>query len=448
MELLEFLNPGEKVKNIRKLLGLKQEKLEEIGVSRNFISMVEHDKRKLNKRTAKKVLDIFKQKAKELNLDLSIDVKYLLTSATEEAMVYCREKLNIELSMEEIENLIDLCNKYKIVEDILPILYIRKANLLFEKTIFDEAFVQYYNAFEIYNSNNDIANKAFVFNKLGKCKLMTLDLTESLAYFIRSYNLSLDSDNITIKKYSLYNLALVYGRLDKLEEAQKNIDSYILLCDSKNDFYEAMDAEILRAIYFSREGKYEKSIETYLKILTKESQIKDASLALIYNNLGINYFEISNLESSIECFNKAQHLRETSDISKLCRTLIDKSKVYMKNKVTNEAVKLLNEALDMSIIYSDVEYIINSFNLLEEIYTSLHDKNSLSLLYNKILFILKNKANNQQMVNIYTKISVRALIHNCTKEDEEYKTNLMNLNILLNKNNFSKKCFLNYHNMV
>lgn len=442
MDCLEFLNPGEKVKNLRKLLGLKQEKLEEIGVSRNFISMVEHDKRKLNKRTALKVLDIFKQKAKELDLEINIDVKYLLTSAAEEASAYCREKLSLELSMEEIENLIDLCNKYKIVADILPNLYIKKANLLFEKTIYDEAFFHYYSAYEIYNNNLDLENKAYIFNKLGKCKLMTLDLKESQAYFIRSYNLSIECHNLTIKKYSLYNLALVYGRLNKLEEAIKHIDDYILLCDSKSDFYDVLNAEILRAIYFSKEGKYEKAIETYLKILTKEAQIKETLLALIYNNLGTDYFETNNLESSIECFNKAQHLREIKDMSKLCRTLIDKSKVYIKNKLTNEALKLLNEGLDMAIIYSDVEYIINSYNLLEEIYTSLQDKNSLDLLYNKILFILKNKAINEQMINIYAKVCVKALIHNYTKKDEDYKNNLMDLNILLNKNvNLSKNYF-------
>jgi HTH-type transcriptional regulator, quorum sensing regulator NprR len=434
VELLEFLNPGEKVKNIRKLLGLKQERLEEIGVSRNFISMVEHDKRKLNKRTAGKVLDIFQGKAKELDIDLNIDVKYLLTTAAEEATVFCREKINLELSMEEIASLIDLCNKYRIVKDILPSLYMKKANLLFGRTIYDEAFVHYYNAFEIYNDNGDLTNKAFVFNKLGKCKLMTLDLSESLAYFIRAYNLSIECGNVTIKKYSLYNLALVYGRLDKLEEAQTYIDNYISLCDSKSDFYEVVDAEVLQAFYFAKEGKYEESIETYLKILTKETKIKDTSLALIYNNLGVDYFEINNLENSIEYFNKAQHLRETRDISKLCRTLIDKSKVYIKNKLTNEAIRLLNEGLDMAIIYSDLEYIITSYNLLEEIYTSLHDKNSLNLLYKKILFILKNKANNQHMVNIYTTICVKSLIHDCDKQDnEEYKNKLMDLNVFLNK---------------
>lgn len=447
---MEFLNSGEKVKNIRKLLGLKQEKLEEIGVSRNFISMVEHDKRKLNKKTAKKVLEIFQEKAKELNMDLNINVRYLLTNAAEEATEFCREKLDTQLSMEEVENLIDLCNKYKIVEDILPTLYINKANLLFERTVYDDAFVEYYNALEIYNDNSDLTNKAYVLNKLGKCKLMTLDLTESLAYFIRSYDLSIESENVDIKKYSLYNLALVYGKLNKLKEAQAYIDEYILLCDSKGDFYDVLDAEVLRAFYLSRTGKYEKSIEIYLKILAKETQIKDTSLASIYNNLGADYFAINNLESSIEYFDKAHHLRETRDTSKLCRTLIDKSKVYIKNKLTNEALRLLNEGLDMAIIYSDIEYIIYGYNLLEEIYTSLNDKNNLNLLYNKMLFILNNKANNQHIVNIYAKVCVKSLIHSYgTEDNEEYKNKLMNLDILLNKSvNSSKNYFKKFDNMV
>jgi len=440
---VEFLNPGEKVKNIRKLLGLKQEKLEEIGVSRNFISMVEHDKRKLNKRTAAKVLSVFQNQAKELDIDLDIDVKYLLTSASDEATSYCREKLNSDFTMDEIEQLIELCNKYKIVEDILPNLFMKKADILFDKTIYNEAFVEYYNALEIYKDKKDIENKALVFNKLGKCKLNTLDFTESLAYFIRSNNLSSECNNLTIKQHSLFNLAIIYGRIDKLEEAHTYINNFISICDSKNDLYEIIQAEVLRAVYYAREGKYEKSIETYLKILVKETQIKDATLALIYNNLGSDYLEFNDLENSMECFNRAQHLRETRDTSKLCRTLIDKSKVFIKNKLTNEAIKLLNEGLDMAIIYSDLEYLISGFNLLEEIYSSLQDDNALNLLYNKVLYILKNKANNQYLANVYAKICLNSLIHDSKNENNpEFRNKLIDLSVFLNKSlNFSKNDF-------
>ncbi|MFL0246588.1 helix-turn-helix domain-containing protein [Candidatus Clostridium stratigraminis] len=440
---MEFLNPGEKVKNIRKLLGLKQEKLEEIGVSRNFISMVEHEKRKLNKKTAAKVLGVFQNQAKELDINLDIDVKYLLTTAAEEATSYCREKLNLELSMDEIEQLIDLCNKYKIVADILPNLYMKKADILFDKTIYNEAFVEYYNALEIFKDNKDKDNKALVFNKLGKCKLNTLDFTESLAYFIRSYDLSSECNNLIIKKHTLFNLAIIYGRIDKLEEAHAYINDYISLCDSSNDLYDIIQAEVLRAVYYAREGKFNKSIDTYLEILVKETQIKDATLALIYNNLGSDYLEINDLENSIECFNRAQHLRETRDASKLCRTLIDKSKVFIKNKLSIEAIKLLNEGLDMAIIYSDLEYIISGFNLLEEIYTSLHDDNALNLLYTKVLYILKGKASNQYLANVYTKICLNSLIHDSKNEKSpEFKNKLIDLSIFLNKSlNFTKNDF-------
>ena len=77
---IKFLTVGEKMKNIRKKLGMKQYDLEEIGITRSYISMIETNKRKINKETMKKMIELFKQKASELNIEkkkLNLQLNYM-----------------------------------------------------------------------------------------------------------------------------------------------------------------------------------------------------------------------------------------------------------------------------------------------------------------------------------------------------------------------------------
>ena len=429
---MEFLTTGEKIKNLRKILGIKQEELTSIGVSRNFISMIENDKRKLNLKTAQLLIEIFKSKSSEVEIDLDIDENYLLKSPREEAREYCNKKITDSLSIEEIDNLIDISSQYNLL-DILSTLYVSKGNMVYKNSKYSEAFAHYYDALDIYNSINKLEDKAFIYNKLGKCRLQMLEYFESLSFFRKAYNLSLIVSCKVVERNSLYNMALVYKRLNKIDDALKCLNKYIDICDYSIDFFDIIDAKILEANCYFSEKKYDMSIQIYKEILNKENQLKDPILGNIYNNLGLAYLEVNDLENSLFYFNKSQKIRRISDKSKLHRTLIDKSNVFIRNKITNEASNLLRKGFDMSVIYNDLEYIILSFNMLERIYIDLSDNERLILLYEEMLRIISSDKNTQSSILIYTKISNKlALIHIENNDIEKCKDRLKALNDKIN----------------
>ena len=429
---MEFLTTGEKIKNLRKILGIRQEELTSIGVSRNFISMVENDKRKLSLKTAQLLIKIFKSKSNEVEIDLDIDEKYLLKSPDDEAREYCIKKINDVLSIEEIDNLIDVSIRYNLL-DILSTLYVHKGNIIYSNNGYGEAFTNYYNALDIYNSINSLKDKAFIYNKLGKCRLQMLEYFESLSFFTKAHKLSLIGNHKLIEKNALYNMALVYKRLNKIDDALRYINEYIDMCDYNADFFDIIDAKTLEANCYFIKGQYNVSIQSYKEILNKEDKLKYSLVGNVYNNLGLAYLEVNDLENSLLYFNKSQKLRKLNDKSNVHRTLIDKSNVFIRNRLINEATNLLRKGFDMSVIYNDLEYILLSFNMLESIYIDLSDNERVTSLYEEMLQIVSGEKNTKPSLLIYTKISNKlALIDIENNDIEKCKSRLTTLNNQLN----------------
>ncbi|MGH4123759.1 MAG: helix-turn-helix domain-containing protein [Clostridium sp.] len=429
---MEFLTIGEKIKNLRKILGIRQEELTSIGVSRNFISMVENNKRKLSLKTAELLIEIFKSKSKEIGLDLDIDEKHLLKSPQEEAIEYCNEKINDTLLINEIDYLFDVCSRYNL-SDILSTLYVKKGNMLYSIGKFSEAFTYYYDALIFYNSINSIEDKAFIYNKLGRCRLQMLEYFESLSFFTKAYNLSIIGNYKLVKKNSLYNMSLVYKKINKIDDALEHIKKYIDICDYDIDFFDIIDAKILEANCYSSKNQYNKSIQIYKEILNKKDQLKNTMLGNIYNNLALAYLEVNDCENSLFYFDKSQELRKVRDKSKLHRTLIDKSNVFIRIEKINEATNLLTKGFDMSVAYKDLEYTMLSFNMLEKIYIDLCNNKRLIYLYEEMLEILSSRENIQSVLLIYTKISNKLALINIENNDmEKCKNRLKTLNSLIN----------------
>jgi len=184
---LDFLSPGKRLKALRQQLNIKQVELEEIGVSRNYISMVESDKRNLTGVTLANYLKFMQNKADELETNVNLDVNYLLLPEKEEARNYCNMKLDSTSSHKNLEEVIKIGEKYKL-EDILLKSYLLKGNLLYDENSYNTAFIYYYKILEIYNDNKDNSNKSFAYIKLSKCKIMTLSYEEALTYLFKAYS--------------------------------------------------------------------------------------------------------------------------------------------------------------------------------------------------------------------------------------------------------------------
>lgn len=76
--MVEFITVGEKVKRLRKQLGMTQDDLQSENVTRGLISMIETGKREVTYSTAIKMVKKFNRRASELGFAMNVDADYLM----------------------------------------------------------------------------------------------------------------------------------------------------------------------------------------------------------------------------------------------------------------------------------------------------------------------------------------------------------------------------------
>lgn len=401
---MDFLSPGKRLKALRQQLNIKQVELEEIGVSRNYISMVESDKRNLTGVTLANYLKFMQNKADELETNINLDVNYLLLPEKEEARNYCNVKLDSVLSHKNLEEVIKIGEKYKL-EDILLKSYLLKGNLLYDENSYNTAFIYYYKILEIYNDNKDNSNKSFAYIKLSKCKIMTLSYEEALTYLFKAYSYCKEFNDDTNLRNCLYNIALVYKKLSEYDNALIYIDELLNICDCDTNINLYISSIILKCNCYIRKKDYHLALTIYFDILNNFSKNIRDYLGMIYNNIGCIYYELNEINKSIDYFSKSISFRKVHDIKNLNCSIIDMSLVYVKENSYDKAIELLYEGIALSEKYSNTEFLIKGYCILEDIYIKLNDKNKLEEVYLKLLEILKD-IDLVKALGIYIKLSL------------------------------------------
>jgi HTH-type transcriptional regulator, quorum sensing regulator NprR len=398
---VKFLDTGEKIKDLRKKLNIKQEELNIIGVSRNFISMIENGKRKLPQCTAVKLMEIFKKKADELNINLDVDENWLMISAKAQATEFCNEKLDSNFPNEDIDTMTSLVKEYNI-QELVPKVYMLKANNLYDKRLYEEAFTYYYEILD--NLKNDNTEKASIYNKLSKCKIMMLNYMEAITYLNKCYEYCILSNDIATKKNCLYNMALTYFKLGSYELSLNSMDSFIKLCDLSKDFKEYIWAILLESNCYIENKKYQKSINMLSDIIDKFKDTEDLLLGYVYNNLGLSYLENNELDKALLNLDKAEIIRQSKDRYNLSHTIFNKAKILMKQKMMEQSLELVNKSIALAEEFNDYEFIINNYKLLETLYFEQGKNSDFINLYLNMIGVFKKIDNKEEVLKAYIKL--------------------------------------------
>jgi HTH-type transcriptional regulator, quorum sensing regulator NprR len=412
---VKFLDTGEKIKKLRRELKIKQEELNSVGVSRNFISMIENGKRKLPKHVAIKLIEIFKSKANEMEIKLDIDEAWLLTSAREQAVNFCNEKLASDLSIEDIDLIIELIKDYNLKE-FIPKVYVLKANDLYDKRLYEEAFTYYYEILECVKSGSE--EKSFIYNKLSKCKIMMLNYVEAITYLNKCYEYCTANGDIKNKKNCLYNMAFSYQKLNNIDLALSCINSYIKLCDIQVDFQEYMGAIILKVNCYILSKEYELAIDTATDAINKIHDSANLYLGYLYNSLGVLYTELNDFDKALSYLEKAEAIRLQEDSYNLSHTILNKAKIFIKQENIEEALQLINKTIALAETHNDYEFIIESYELLEKLYVDLKRNGELINTYLKMINLFNKMNKKDEALKIYVKLLSLTLE---SKDSDEYK---------------------------
>lgn len=405
---MNFISIGEKLKQTRALLHMKQKDFEDVNITRAYISMIEIDKRNLNLETAQVLLSKFQKRANELGINLNIDAEYLIRTAKEDAEMFCKQKISNRNNNVNIDEIIEIAENYNFNE-ILADSYFIIGESKFKTRNFTEACINYTKSLDYYiNVGNDEV-LPYLYNRLGHCKLNQLQYLEALNYFHISNNYALKINNQDINAKSTYNIALCYKKLDRIELSLDYLNRYFSAYDKYSNFSLYVFAWILRSVCYECKSLFDEAIEELQKLLLDFEDPNNTLLGYVYSNLGTLYLKKKLYEISLESFEMSQKIREKFDGYNLSHTLIEKSCVYSKTGDNVEQHKLLKQGIELAIVNHDIEYLIKGTYILGESYTSLNMNIEAEKVYTDTLNItIAAGVDNYKMevINIYSNLSL------------------------------------------
>lgn len=401
---MEFLTPGEKLRKIRKELNMTQSDFADESMTRSYVGMIEVGKRNLNPSIAALIIEKLNARAKELNVEINIDEDYLTMSREEEAERYCKSIMENNPTEEQVNSVIEIALKYGLKETGASA-YKVLGDMKYEKYHYLDAFLAYNNSLDICKTIGKTDIQCYLINRLGICKLCELDHVEALLYFTRAQQYAVELNDSEVEVNAIFNMALTYKKMEKLEEAKKYIDLYIPKIQDFSDYDERyVKANILRADCLRKQGHVQEGVLVLERILSDFKEIKMHTKGTIYNNLGVMYLDTNDFDNSLKSFNKSEAIRIDYDEAMLSHTIIEKAALYIKKELYTEATLLLKMGCDLAKKFNDSYYLIEGYYLLIDIYEKSDRHEEIEELYYRIIEIAKEKNNSSKLLGAYLKL--------------------------------------------
>ncbi len=415
---MKFLSAGEKIQKLREQLNITQEDLVTEHVTRGLISMIETGKSDVSYKTAIRLAEKFNEKAEKLNFILNVDEGYLMRSPSEDAEIYCLNRLkNDEMTQSTIDVIFELINEY----DLLVVqakTYFKIGEINEEKKNFDQACTNYEQAIKIYKTMDKSKELSWVYYRLGSCKGKSLQYDTAIVYFNLTLYYAFVYDDKEMYNLSLYSLALSYKKINKIDLSLETIEKYLSVANKRDPHYNY--AITMKAICYELTGDYDKAIDIYKSLLEKISDSENPVKGYVYNNLGLNYCHKNDFKESLKYFEMAEKFRSELDRINLGVTFIEKSIVFLKQNLNDAAIKTIELGLKYSKEYNDIEYLIKGNNTLADIYDKSNDMKNLEKVYLEIIELLRNNENKSNLKSIYDKLALMYLKQSNSTLSEKY----------------------------
>lgn len=421
-----FLTTGEKVRSLRKKLGMRQQELEDVNITRAFISMVETGKRGLGRESARIIAEKLSNKALKLGLKMDIDEEYILRTPEEDAEVYCTEKLKNNPTSDEIDVILEICKNYKLIS-IEAKSYKILGDYAFEAEDYKKAFINYMISLDLYKDTKDTRFLAYLYNRLGFCKYNLFShidsnavCIEAVLLFERGNHYAVIFKDLEAQKCSLYNMAKIYKILKNYEKSLEYVEKYSELCDKDEDKRGYVVAEALRASCCSEKGNIEKAISIYTKLL-EHCENDEEALWYVYNSLGTTYADENNFDKSKEFFDKAEKVISRKDMKKLSTTFVEEAAVFIRQGLYKEAVHYASKGVSLALEFNYTAAAVKGYYRLIEAYSSLNDFINLRNTYVKLLDIIKNKEEyKNDVIKLYNSLALLYLEQNDVEMCKKY----------------------------
>ncbi|WP_426350713.1 tetratricopeptide repeat protein [Alloiococcus sp. CFN-8] len=271
----------------------------------------------------------------------------------------------------------------------LPYAKVKLYKYLGDKSVvansYHDAVAYYTIAVDIADESDFKEEKLLLYNNIGACKLMEVQYEEAIYYFNNVLILSNRLKSFSVYKKSIYNLALAYFSVFKIDDTLRIINNMDQYLDKRENKVIYIKMKILEAQCYEEKGLLIKAVKVYEELLSEEKDIPPILLGNIYNNIANNMLLQKNYEKSRELFEKAYEIRKDEEYGNISHVLINSASLYLEINDMKEFFKRIKEGLELCRKENDYEYIITGLLKLEAAYRKLHDKEKLKEVYLEML---------------------------------------------------------------
>jgi tetratricopeptide (TPR) repeat protein len=321
----------------------------------------------------------------------------------EEAEKYCSDKLQQEISEEEIKKIISIINLYKL-EDLDIIAYKKLGKYYFDNHNYEIAFKCFDDLLILIQTTENKDMLGCIYNFAGACKYMQMKYIEALTYFDKAnFYAYMYHDGVYDIK-SLLNSAMCYRRLKWYDKAIEYADLCILKANSIAQKGMLISANIIKINCHEEKKEYDLAIKLSEELIKNVHDKENLIIGNIYNNLGGLYLLTGNLEKSLINFDKSIEFRANRDPERLSHTVIEKAQLYITKKMYKEALELLNLGCDMALKYNYYDNALRGYKEIIRIYETMKSFADIENVYIKVINIVEER-NPQELKKVYLEMS-------------------------------------------
>lgn len=384
MGKIELKSRSEKLIYVRQILNVTQKDLAGETLTREFISMVESEKRNMSKDVAITIMKNAINYAKERGIPLDLDEEFIARTKEEDLCKLCDELPNTTENMAFCDEIM----AYAEENDYLwaKIMVTKKiGNILFVNKEISKAYEKYILCLNMIDRLNSNKMKENIYNCIGSVKLQMTQYDEALTYYNEAINYCYINNKFQIKNSIEYNLSWVYYNLNDFNKSLNKINDALLEDLNKALYFKF---KLLEGANYIELDRVDDALNIY-EIMLKDDKINDRSKSLLYSNIALCYMHK-------EDYDKADKYLDLGMVSAkfvpnlIYKILLDKGELNKKLGKYKEAKKVLIEGMKLMENVEDYEYQLKYLRELYYIEECEENYDEMINIVKKVLDISKN----------------------------------------------------------
>ncbi len=442
-----ILPSGDKVKRLRKLMGLKQEDLTNGKITRNLISYVENNKTRLTPDTAEIIAEAMNNSGRskgivvkaEFLLEDEVSQAERILGGIIEAMENSITKGDILFS-EELQRAEAILDEWDIPHRKAKIFELA-SDWYYNRGQFNESYFYNMKIFESIPYENDSCSRGEVLTRLARCAYWMENYYESI--MLNNYALGIiknkEEDNryFILYKRACFNKALAYKRLNEqdmcLAELGKLEFKANLLTEN-----ERVDIGILKANCYLSKKEYKIALEIYNSLLSGSIENYHIDKVLnIYNNTAVLYKEIQEHEKALECLYKCYKIFEELESVKINLSnkdiLFSIARTYIEMNKYDAAEKHLLLLKKINTKEQNLPFLIETYRILCKVYGKMAKDEALTVVVNEVVELFNRHSISEKEKPIIERLLSETAYYFIEK-DVAYSKKLLKLGLSIQDN--------------